>query len=131
MSTAGLQVTAPKKSCGDERCPFHGNLKVRGKLLTGRAVSTAGKSFVVVQMEFLHKLPKYGRGERRRSRLSAHLPACIEVREGEVDGVGTEPSSLNLVSQRRQHSASGIGDCHLAFLRDEPCEIGSSRQLID
>lgn len=88
MSTAGLQVAAPKKSCDDERCPFHGNLKVRGKLLSGRAVSTAGKSFVVVQMEFLHKLPKYGRGERRRSRLSAHLPACIDVKEGDRVTIG-------------------------------------------
>lgn len=88
MSTAGLQVAAPKKSCNDERCPFHGNLKVRGKLLTGRAVSTAGKSFVVVQMEFLHKVGKYSRGERRRSRLSAHLPACIEVREGDRVTIG-------------------------------------------
>ena len=88
MSTAGLQVAAPKKSCNDERCPFHGNLKVRGKLLSGRAVSTAGKSFVVVQMEFLHKVGKYSRGERRRSRLSAHLPPCVEAREGDVVTLG-------------------------------------------
>jgi small subunit ribosomal protein S17 len=88
MSTAGLQVTAPKKSCDDERCPFHGHLKVRGKLLSGRAVSTAGKNFVVVQMEFLNKVGKYSRGERRRSRLSAHVPACIEVKEGDRVTIG-------------------------------------------
>jgi small subunit ribosomal protein S17 len=88
MSTAGLQVTAPKKSCEDERCPFHGNLKVRGKLLSGRAVSTAGRTFVVVQMEFLHKVGKYSRGERRRSRLSAHIPPCIEVKEGDRVTIG-------------------------------------------
>lgn len=88
MSTAGLQVAAPKKSCDDERCPFHGHLKVRGKLLSGRAVSTAGKNFVVVQMEFLNKVGKYSRGERRRSRLSAHLPSCIEVKEGDRVTIG-------------------------------------------
>ena len=88
MSTAGLQVAAPKKSCDDERCPFHGHLKVRGKLLSGRAVSTAGKNFVVVQMEFLNKVGKYSSGERRRSRLSAHLPSCIEVKEGDRVTIG-------------------------------------------
>jgi small subunit ribosomal protein S17 len=65
------------------RCPFHGGLKVRGKLLSGRAVSTAGKSFVVVEMEYLHMVTKFNRGERRRSRVSAHIPPCIEVKDGD------------------------------------------------
>ncbi len=84
MNAAGLQVKAPSKECNDERCPFHGGLKVRGRLLTGRTVSTAGKGFVVVEMEYLHMVPKFNRGERRRSRLSAHLPPCITVNEGDT-----------------------------------------------
>ncbi len=83
MSAAGLEVAAPKKSCEDERCPFHGGLKVRGKLISGKAVSTSGSGFVVVQLEYLHKVRKYNRSERRRSRISAHLPACLDVREGD------------------------------------------------
>ena len=88
MSTAGLQVRAPSKKCKDERCPFHGSLKVRGRLLSGRVVSTAGSGFVVVEMEYLHMVPKFNRGERRRSRLSAHLPPCIAVAEGDTVTVG-------------------------------------------
>lgn len=88
MSSAGLQVSVPKKDCDDERCPFHGNLKVRGKLLTGKAVSTEGKSFIVVQMEYLHGVRKFNRSERRRSRLSAHLPPCVEVAEGDTVTIG-------------------------------------------
>ncbi|HXW36881.1 MAG TPA: 30S ribosomal protein S17 [Nitrososphaerales archaeon] len=84
MSSAGLEVQSPKKTCEDDRCPFHGSLKVRGKMLTGTASSTAGRSFVVVQMEYLHRVGKYNRGERRRSRLSAHLPPCITVNDGDV-----------------------------------------------
>ena len=107
MSTAGLEVVAPKKNCGDEKCPFHGNLKVRGKLLTGRAVSTASKSFIVVQMEYLHKVAKYNREERRRSRLSARVPPCIEVREGDTVTVGecrplSKTISFVVVEARRQ-----------------------------
>jgi len=84
MSTAGLEMAAPAQKCDDVRCPFHGHVKVRGRLLTGRVVSTAGKSFVVIQMEYLHKVRKFGRSERRKSRLTAHLAGCIQVHEGEM-----------------------------------------------
>ncbi len=88
MSAAGLEITAPRKKCQDTRCPFHGGLKVRGRLLTGRAVSTAGKDFVVIEMQYLHMMPKYNRGERRRSRVSAHIPPCIQVQDGDQVTVG-------------------------------------------
>lgn len=106
MSAAGLDVPSPKKKCDDVRCPFHGNLKVRGRLLTGRAVSTAGKSFVVVQMEYLHMVGKFNRGERRRSRVSAHLPPCMSVGEGDTVTVGecrplSKSISFVVVSSRR------------------------------
>jgi small subunit ribosomal protein S17 len=81
---AGLDVAAPKEKCTDERCPFHGGLKVRGRMLSGRAVSTGGKSFIVVQIEYLHKIGKFSRVERRRSRLNAHLPPCVTVNEGDT-----------------------------------------------
>ena len=84
MSTAGLSVVPPKRSCDDQSCPFHGHVKVRGRLLTGRVVSTAGKSFVVIQMEYLHKVSKFNRSERRRSRLNAHLSPCLDVKEGDT-----------------------------------------------
>lgn len=88
MTSAGLEVAAPKKSCQDDKCPFHGSLKVRGRLLSGKVVSTAGKSFVVVQIEYLHNVRKYGRGERRRSRISAHAPPCMAVDEGDAVTIG-------------------------------------------
>jgi small subunit ribosomal protein S17 len=88
LTAAGLEVVAPRKKCQDGRCPFHGSLKVRGRLLSGRAVSTAGKSFAVVEMEYLHMVTKFNRGERRRSRVSAHVPPCVEVRDGDSVTLG-------------------------------------------
>ena len=88
MSSAGLEVQAPKKKCDDDRCPFHGSLKVRGRLLTGKAVSTAGKQFTVVELQYLHNVGKYIRSERRRSRISAHIPGCIEVADGDTVTIG-------------------------------------------
>ena len=88
MNTAGLEVSPPKKKCEDDRCPFHGNLKVRGRLLSGKAVSASGRGFTVIEMEYLHMIPKFNRGERRRSRVSAHLPPCIQVQEGDWVTIG-------------------------------------------
>ena len=88
MTAAGLEVVAPRKKCQDDRCPFHGNLKVRGRLLSGKAVSTAGKGFTVVEMGYLHMVRKFNRGERRRSRVSAHVPPCIEVNDGDSVTIG-------------------------------------------
>ncbi len=88
MSAAGLDIAAPKKKCEDTRCPFHGGVKIRGRLLSGKAVSTAGKSFAVVEMGYLHMMPKFNRGERRRSRVSAHVPPCISVKDGDAVTIG-------------------------------------------
>jgi small subunit ribosomal protein S17 len=87
MSSAGLTVSPPKRSCDDPRCPFHGHLKVRGKILTGRVVSLSDKQTVVLQREYLQKLTKFSRYERRRSKLHAHLPPCIEAKEGDTASV--------------------------------------------
>lgn len=88
MTAAGLEVTAPKKKCEDDRCPFHGHVRVRGRLLSGKAVSAQAKGFSVVEMEYLHMIPKFNRGERRRSRVNAHVPPCIEVQEGDSVTIG-------------------------------------------
>jgi small subunit ribosomal protein S17 len=87
LSSAGLQVTPPKRTCDDARCPFHGHVKVRGKILTGKVVSISDKQTVVLQREFLHMVPKYNRYERRRGKVHAHLPPCIELKEGDTASV--------------------------------------------
>jgi len=80
----GLQVTAPKSECEDELCPFHGNLSIRGKLVQGKVVSAKAPKMVVVQQEFPRIVPKYKRYARSQSKLHAHRPPCIDVKEGDV-----------------------------------------------
>lgn len=87
MSSAGLQLAPPKRTCDDARCPFHGHVKVRGKILTGKVVSISDKQTVVLQREYLQKVAKYNRYERRRGKLHAHLPPCIELKEGDTASV--------------------------------------------
>jgi len=84
VSSAGLLIAPPKRTCDDGRCPFHGHVKVRGKILTGEIVSISDKQTVVIQREFLFRVPKYNRYERRRGKVHAHLPPCIEAKEGDT-----------------------------------------------
>ncbi|MCD6511960.1 MAG: 30S ribosomal protein S17 [Thaumarchaeota archaeon] len=79
----GIPVPPPRRSCDDPNCPFHGNLRVRGKLLKGVVVSTKPEKTVVVEREYYHYVPKYKRYERRRSKIHAHLPPCLDAKEGD------------------------------------------------
>lgn len=77
-------LKVPEQSCTDQKCPFHGNLKVRGRILTGNVVSTKQKNTVVIRRDFDYFVPKYERYERRHSSVSAHCPECIEAVEGDI-----------------------------------------------
>ena len=79
----GVSVIAPRKTCNDEACPFHGTLSVRGKLLIGTVTSAKAPKMVVVSREYPGPIQKYKRFQRSRSNVHAYLPACMEVKEGE------------------------------------------------
>jgi len=80
----GLQVQAPKSECKDELCPFHGTLGVRGKLIQGKVVSAKAPKMVVVQQEYPRIVTKYKRYARSQSKIHAHRPTCIDVKEGDA-----------------------------------------------
>ena len=80
----GLNVPEPEEACADENCPFHGSLAVRGQTLEGQVASTDMDKTVVVEREYDVKVPKYDRYMKRRSRVSAHAPPCMELSEGDT-----------------------------------------------
>jgi small subunit ribosomal protein S17 len=79
----GLGIEPPKEKCSDKNCPFHGTLSVRGRMFTGVVVSDKMSRTVVVQREYVRKIPKYERYERRTSKLYAHNPPCIDAHTGD------------------------------------------------
>lgn len=83
MSDIGIGAKAPKKSCDDRNCPFHGQLSVRRKFLDGKVVSTKMIKTVTVERDYLNYVPKYTRYEKRKSRIMAHNPPCLEIHEGD------------------------------------------------
>jgi small subunit ribosomal protein S17 len=80
----GLGLNQPKSSCDDDFCPYHGNLTVRGRILTGRVASDKMKKLVTVEKEYLHHIKKYNRYEKRRTKMSAHNPPCIAAVVGDI-----------------------------------------------
>jgi len=84
MRDIGIDVRRPEKECEDVDCPFHGTLPVRGQILEGEVVSDKASKTVVVQRIYLKKIPKYERYEKRRSKIHAHNPPCINAKVGDV-----------------------------------------------
>ena len=90
----GLNTDEPEEACSDENCPYHGTLSVRGQTLEGTVASTAMDKTVVVEREYDVFVPKYDRYMKRRSRVPAHAPPCLEIEEGdEVRIAETRPLS--------------------------------------
>lgn len=83
MRDIGLGVKGPRKSCDDPNCPFHGHLSVRGKVIDGIVASSKMSRTITVERDYLHYLKKYLRYEKRRSRILAHNPPCLEISEGD------------------------------------------------
>lgn len=80
----GLDVKAPSRLCDDPNCPFHGSLRIRGKLLTGKVVSVSAKNLAVVQRESTQFNKKYLRYLKKRHKLHAHLSPCFDLKLGDI-----------------------------------------------
>ena len=79
----GLNVPEPETTCDDDNCPFHGSLSVRGQVIEGEVASTDMEKTVIVEREYDVFVPKYDRYMKRRSRVPAHAPACLDLGVGD------------------------------------------------
>src|SRR3972149_6004228 len=84
MKNIGIAVNPPSKICLDDLCPFHGNTNVRGILVKGKIASATPSGNAVIEKQYFHYIKKYMRYEKRRSKIHAHLPSCIEVVKGDT-----------------------------------------------
>ena len=80
----GLNVQEPEEACDDDNCPFHGTLSVRGQSIVAEVASTDMEKTVVVEREYDVKVPKYDRFMKRRSRVPAHAPDCLDLAVGDT-----------------------------------------------
>ena len=79
-----MGVKPPKKSCEDKKCPFHGELKVRGRVFVGTSIASKMQKTATIEWNRRVLLPKYERYTKKRTRVKAHNPDCIKAEEGEI-----------------------------------------------
>eukprot|EP00413_Alexandrium_margalefii_P003608 CAMPEP_0204519760 /NCGR_PEP_ID=MMETSP0661-20131031/4890_1 /ASSEMBLY_ACC=CAM_ASM_000606 /TAXON_ID=109239 /ORGANISM="Alexandrium margalefi, Strain AMGDE01CS-322" /LENGTH=156 /DNA_ID=CAMNT_0051525275 /DNA_START=116 /DNA_END=586 /DNA_ORIENTATION=- len=88
----GLGFATPKEAKEgnfvDKKCPFTGNVSIRGKILKGMVISTKMKRTIVIRRNYLHYIKKYNRFEKRHSNLSVHCSPAFEPKEGDIVTVG-------------------------------------------
>jgi small subunit ribosomal protein S17 len=80
---ADTKVKKTEEKCDDRNCPIHGSLKTRGQIIKGSVVSDRMRKTVVIQRDYLRYLKKFERYEKRKSRILAHNPGCINAVTGD------------------------------------------------
>lgn len=89
----GLGFKTPKNAVDgnyvDKKCPFTGNVSIRGRIFKGIVVSTKMKRTLVVRKDYLQYVAKYKRFCKRHKNCSVHCsPAFTNVKEGDVVTIG-------------------------------------------
>eukprot|EP01123_Difflugia_compressa_P011516 TRINITY_DN462_c0_g1_i1.p1 TRINITY_DN462_c0_g1~~TRINITY_DN462_c0_g1_i1.p1 ORF type:complete len:160 (-),score=21.68 TRINITY_DN462_c0_g1_i1:74-553(-) len=72
----------------DKKCPFTGNVSIRGTILKGVVVSTKMTRTIIIRRDYLHYIRKYNRFEKRHNNIAAHASPAFKIKEGDVVTVG-------------------------------------------
>ncbi|KAJ2122353.1 40S ribosomal protein S11-B [Coemansia sp. RSA 1822] len=92
----------------DKKCPFTGNVSIRGRILAGTVSSVKMTNTIIVRREYLHYIPKYQRYEKRHKNIAAHLsPAFVGVQKGDKVIVGqcrplSKTVRFNVIKHQKQ-----------------------------
>lgn len=79
----GLNIKAPSVVCTDEHCPFHGQLRIHGRMFEAVIIKTGAAKTAKIEFKRLYPLAKFERFEKRRTRLQVHNPPCINAQVGD------------------------------------------------
>ena len=80
----GMGFVSPNKSCVDTHCPFHGDIKLHGRIFEGKIIKKNAHKTVNVEWPRIAYLPKFERYSKSRSRIKAHNPECIDAEIGDT-----------------------------------------------
>jgi small subunit ribosomal protein S11e len=88
----GLGFATPQEAIKgdyvDKKCPFTGNVSIRGKIFRGMVISHKMRNTIVLRRDYLHYVKKYNRYEKRHTNIVAHCSPCFRVKEGDIVTVG-------------------------------------------
>lgn len=68
--------------CSDKHCPTHNGFKTHGRIIEGTIIKMDTHGSVTIELPRLFYLPKFERYEKRRSRIRAHKPFCMDAKIG-------------------------------------------------
>lgn len=78
----------------DKKCPFTGNVSIRGRILTGVVQKMKMQRTIVIRRDYLHYIRKYNRFEKRHRNMSVHLSPCFRYRFAVLAENGNELTNL-------------------------------------
>mmetsp|Transcript_6720 Transcript_6720/g.11556 ORF Transcript_6720/g.11556 Transcript_6720/m.11556 type:complete len:161 (+) Transcript_6720:56-538(+) len=88
----GLGFKTPKEAIEgtyvDKKCPFTGNVSIRGRILQGVVSSTKMHRTIVVRRDYLHYILKYNRYEKRHRNIAAHCSPAFTPKIGDIVIIG-------------------------------------------
>ncbi|XP_072014537.1 small ribosomal subunit protein uS17-like [Amphiura filiformis] len=93
VRNVGLGFKTPREAKDgnyiDKKCPFTGNVHIRGRILTGIVTRMKMQRTIVIRRDYLHYIKKYNRFEKRHKNMSVHLSPCFrDVQLGDIVTVG-------------------------------------------
>jgi small subunit ribosomal protein S11e len=88
----GLGFKTPKSAVEgvyiDKKCPWTGQVSIRGRLIKGYVKTNKMKRSVIVRRDYLHYIKKYNRFEKRHTNIPAHLSPAFRINEGDDVVIG-------------------------------------------
>lgn len=78
-----IKESVKKSMENDYNNPFNGSLSVRGKIFEGIVIKAKAKQTVTLQKESPIYFTKFKRYGRSKSRIHAHVPSNLDVKEGD------------------------------------------------
>ena len=78
-SSVGIKAEIPKQACKDKHCPFHSELSTHGRIFTGAVIKKNVHKTASISWGRQIYLPKYERYEKKRTRVKAHIPDCLNI----------------------------------------------------
>nr|AEB54646.1 ribosomal protein S11 [Procambarus clarkii] len=93
LRKVGLGFKTPREAVEgtyiDKKCPFTGNVSIRGRILTGVVRKMKMQRTITIRRDYLHYVKKYNRFEKRHRNMSVHLSPCFrDVKPGDIVTVG-------------------------------------------
>ena len=116
IKSVGLGIKTPDAAIEadfvDKKCPFTGNVSIRGRILKGLVISTKMKRTIIVRRDYLHYISKYRRFEKRHTNIAVHCSPAFPVKEGDIVTIGecrplSKTVRFNVVAHEPQRVIAG------------------------